>query len=276
MRIDAHQHYWKVARADYGWLTADKGVLYRDYEPLNLVEHLQQHGISGSIVVQAAPTVAETEYMLQLAEQVPTIVGVVGWLDFASDAFEPAYERLREHPYFVGVRPMIQDLPDGWMLQEQVVKRFARLADEGFPVDLQLRVRLLPDALKLLARVPHLRAVIDHIAKPDMAQGQWEPWAEGISRLSAHEQVMCKLSGMVSEVPGVGWSVEQIRPYFEHVLQAFGPARVMFGSDWPVCLISASYDEVMEALHQLLDNRLGDKELAGLYGGNAARFYRLP
>lgn len=276
MKIDAHQHYWKVARADYGWLTADKGNLYRDYEPADLAGHLQQHGIAGSIVVQAAPTVAETEYMLQLAERESSIVGVVGWLDFASDTFERDYERLREHPYFVGVRPMIQDLPDGWMLQEQVVQRFARLADEGFPVDLQLRVRLLPDAVALLQRIPHLRAVIDHIAKPDMAAGQWEPWAAGITQLAGYEQVMCKLSGMVSEVPGVGWSVEQIRPYFDHVLHAFGAKRVMFGSDWPVCLISASYDEVLAALHQLLGNQLEEKELAAVYGGNAARFYRLP
>ncbi|GAA3404091.1 amidohydrolase family protein [Paenibacillus hodogayensis] len=274
MRIDAHQHYWKPQRGDYGWLTPDTGVLYRDWLPEQLEPLLHSHGIARTVVVQAAPTVEETRYLLALSEAHSSIAGVVGWIDFESPHFASELERMRLHPRFVGLRPMIQDLPKDWMLREPVVRHMKVLEKERFPLDLQLRPHLLDSAARLMEQVPQLRAVIDHIAKPVYGQAFAE-WKAGIERLAAYPGMLCKLSGMVPEQGDTEWSSELWKPYAETIFAAFGPERIMFGSDWPVCLISASYDEVVETAASLLPSGWGAAELAGVWGLNAARFYGL-
>ncbi|MBM7564217.1 amidohydrolase family protein [Paenibacillus sacheonensis] len=275
MRIDAHQHYWSIARTDYGWLTPETGVLYRDYQPDELKPLLEEHGLDASIVVQAAPTTEETEYMLSLADREPAIAGVVGWLDFEGDSFDRDYRRFRANPKFVGVRPMIQDLPSEWLLRERVVERFRLLAAERFPVDLQANPRHLPFIADLLQQVPDLQAVIDHLAKPMMDRGELEPWASQMSAIANYPGVMCKLSGMVPDKHDPAWSEAVIRPFAAHAIRVFGPKRVMFGSDWPVCLNAATYAQVRELASSLLGEGLTEEAKQDVYGGNAARFYRL-
>lgn len=274
MRIDGHQHYWEPARDDYGWLMPDKGILYRDYLPQHLKPHLDEHRMARTIVVQAAPTVEETVYMLGLSERDPSIAGVVGWLDFEAPTFAEIFEKLRANPKFVGVRPMIQDLPEDWLLRPQVVAHMKLLEAEGFPVDLQLRPFLMDAAAALLEQVPKLRAVVDHIAKPEPGEPV-DQWALRMKRLADYPNVYCKISGLVPEVYGAAWSAEQIKPYVSAVLACFGPERVFFGSDWPVCLLSATYDQVVSLAESLLPDEWTEAQRDGFWGGNAAAFYRL-
>ncbi|WP_214628421.1 amidohydrolase family protein [Paenibacillus agaridevorans] len=275
MRIDAHQHYWKPGRGDYGWLTPEQGILYADYLPSLLHRTLQQHGIDRTIVVQAAPTMKETEFMLSLYEEEESIAGVVGWLDLDSEEFEQHYQTFRGHKGFVGFRPMLQDLPDGWILQGRVMRNLRLIAEDGFPIDLQLRPRHLPDMHKVLQSIPSLRAVIDHAAKPFIAEKAIEPWKEQLSELARFPGMMCKLSGLVTEADQQQWSRLDFVPYVHHVVETFGTDRIMFGSDWPVCLTTCEYAEVLEVLLESLPSGLSEAEYEALFGGNAARFYRL-
>ncbi|MDF2714708.1 MAG: putative TIM-barrel fold metal-dependent hydrolase [Paenibacillus sp.] len=274
MRIDAHQHYWEPARGDYGWLQPDKGILYKDYLPQQLEPILRLHRLQYSVAVQAAPTVEETRYLLALSDAHPTIAGVVGWLDFESPSFKEQLAELRRHPRFVGVRPMIQDLPADWLLRPAVIGHMRCLEEERFPIDLQLRPHLLESAVTLMELVPKLCAVIDHIAKPVYGQS-FQEWQGSIRRLAAYPNMMCKLSGMVPETAGTAWDIDEWKPYVELVLDSFGPDRVMFGSDWPVCLLSATYEQVYESLSALLPANWDEAEREGVWGRNAELFYRL-
>lgn len=279
-RIDAHQHFWRLVRGDYGWITPETGVLYRDYGPEDLLPHLAAHGIQRTVLVQAAPTEAETDFMLGLAEEHAFIAGVVGWLDMEAPDFPERLAERRRNPHFVGVRPMIQDLPDErWMLRDPVLRAFAELERTGTAFDFLVLPQHLPHVLTVLERFPDLRCVIDHIAKPPiasgaMASGAHAPWAERLAAVAAHPGVHCKLSGMITEADHQRWRPEHLAPYIAHVLERFGPERVMFGSDWPVCRLAGEYDDVVRALRENLGG-LSAAEEAAVFGGNAARFYGL-
>ncbi|MFD0960805.1 amidohydrolase family protein [Paenibacillus chungangensis] len=276
MRIDAHQHYWTMKRNDYGWITPELPVLYRDYLPEHFAQHLQNHGLDGSIVVQAAPTIEETDYLLQLAEGDDTVLGVVGWLDLFDPNHRLHYERFRRHPKFVGFRIMIQDMPDTARLMDPTfVEALRQYEAEDVPVDLLVVSRQLSDVVELLKLTPRLRAVIDHIAKPRMKEAEREPWLTHMTALSRMPNVYCKLSGMVTEADHSRWRKEDILPYIGQVLELFGSERVMFGSDWPVCLLAAEYDEVMDVLLSGLPDYWGEEERARLFGLNAQQFYKL-
>nr|WP_221468737.1 amidohydrolase family protein [Cohnella thailandensis] len=276
VRIDAHQHYWRIDRGDYGWITPEIPVLYRDFLPPDLLPHLKEHRLDGSILVQAAPTPEETIFILTLAERHESIKGVVGFLDLEDARHSEHYERYAKHPKFVGFRLMIQDMPDaGVILSPSYIEALQAYAAKGVPVDLLLKSDQLAEAVELAKRVPGLRGVIDHIAKPRIAEGRMEPWAEQIKELASYPNLYCKLSGMVTEADRSGWTSEQFVPYVRHVLECFGPDRVLFGSDWPVCLLAASYGEVVDVLERALPDSWGDAEKAKLFGGNAQAFYRL-
>lgn len=275
MRIDAHQHYWITSRTDYGWLQPSLGRIYADFMPERLKPSLKKHGIGKTVIVQAAPTVEETEFLLQIADREPSVAGVVGWLDMEADGFEREWARLRQHPKFIGLRPMIQDLPSEWLVKHQVLRHFQLLADAGFPVDLQANPRHLPYITELLKLAPELRAVVDHLAKPPIGEGLLEPWGSHMRQIAEYPNTMCKLSGMVPERLDAPWSIEAIRPFARCVIEAFGKKRVMFGSDWPVCLFSATYDQVVELFVACLGEGWTDEEKSAVYGGNAARFYGL-
>ncbi|WP_080838153.1 amidohydrolase family protein [Cohnella massiliensis] len=276
MRIDAHQHYWKIDRGDYGWITPDIPLLYRDFLPGNLLPSLRKHGLDGTILVQAAPTLAETDYLLSLADGSDSILGVVGWLDLADDRCFVHYDRFARHPKFVGFRIMIQDMPDASrILEPAFVERLKTFEKRDVPVDLLLVSGQLEPVIRLIEKVPGLRGVVDHIAKPNIAAGAMEPWAGQMRRLASFPNLYCKLSGMVTEAEHRAWKPEQFVPYIRHAIDCFGENRVMFGSDWPVCLLAAEYDEVMEVLVRALPGEWGERQRAKLFGGNAAAFYKL-
>ena len=196
-----------LSRGDYGWLTPDMDVLYRDYLPGDLKPALDRHHIDKTILVQAAPTVAETDFMLSLAAAHDSIGGVVGWLDMADAEFPRLFERYLQNPAFVGLRPMLHDLADdSWVTQPVVLDNLKFLADHNFPFDFLVRPQHLPHVLRTLEHVPHLRAVIDHIAKPEIGAGKWEPWAALLGEIAQHENVSCKVSGMVTEADHAKWT----------------------------------------------------------------------
>ena len=275
MKIDSHQHYWKISRTDYGWLKPSSGKLWAYFMPDQLRPHLEQFGIQKTVVVQAAPTAAETEFLLDIAAHEDTLAGVVGWLDMDSPGFEAEWNRFRRNPKFVGLRPMIQDLPSEWIMREQVVQNMQLAAQAGFAIDLQANPRHLPYILQLLERVPDLCAVVDHLATPHFAKGELEPWGTQMTQTAAYPNLMCKLSGLVYRRDD-NWSAASVRPFAHLVIRAFGKQRVMFGSDWPVCLMWATYPQVVELFESCLDAGWTDDEKADAYGRNAQRFYRLP
>ena len=276
MRVDSHQHYWKVERGDYHWMTPDVSVLYRDYLPSDLRPSLIKHNIQKTILVQAAQTVAETDFLLDLAAKDDRVAGVVGWLDMEDLDFAAQFERYRSKPRFIGLRPMLQDLPDDrWILRPNVLSALRVMAAADFPFDIVTYPRHLPFVLQALESVPQLRAVIDHLSKPEIRSGKLEPWRSLITQLAGYRNLYCKLSGLVTEADHEHWSLDDLRPYVEHVIQCFGFDRVMFGSDWPACLRAGSYDQVIGALREILAARLDEETEPKLFGRNAARFYKL-
>lgn len=275
MRIDSHQHYWKINRGDYGWITPDISKLYRDYLEEDLAGHLEQSGIDKTIVVQAAPTIEETEFILSLSDQSESIAGVVGWIDLASPSYKERLETFRKHPKFVGVRVMIQDMPDeNVILSEEYLEAFAYLKEIDLPVDLLVTSNQLPAVCELLKQV-EIRGVIDHIAKPEIEKGKLEPWKTQMAEIASHENIYCKLSGMVTEANHDNWDTKDFIPYVHHITEVFGTHRIMYGSDWPVCLLAASYEQVYYLLNEALPENItkADEEL--IFGQNAIQFYKL-
>ncbi len=276
MRIDSHQHYWKVGRGDYHWMASAAPVLHRDYLPSDLLPALLRHGIQKTILVQAAQTVAETDFLLKLAAEDDRVAGVVGWLDMEAADFPAQFDRYRKNPKFIALRPMLQDIPDDrWILRPNVLSALKEVAAADFPFDFLTYPRHLPFVLQVLDAVPHLRAVIDHISKPDIRSGQLDPWRSLISSIARHANVYCKLSGMITEADHRSWSPHDLLPYVNHVIECFGFERVMFGSDWPVCLCAGSYDQVINVLREILAAKLDQEREAKLFGRNAIAFYKL-
>ncbi len=274
MKIDAHQHFWALERGDYGWLTPALEPLYRDFLPDEFAPVLRANAVEGSVLVQAAPTVAETEYLLKLADDNPFVLGVVGWVDFDAPDATTQITQLAMHPKLVGLRPMIQDIPDAdWMLS----KNFAPVFDAMVAAELVFDALVLPKHLTnlraLIANHPKLPVVIDHAAKPDIAAGAFDDWAANMASLAKEHSVSVKLSGLVTQT-GEDWTLAQLKPYVDHLLEQFGPTRIIWGSDWPVCTLASTYDAWCTATDQLLSKMDGPARDAVL-GGNAARIYKL-
>lgn len=279
MIIDAHQHFWQPLRGDYHWMPKDNTVLNRFYGPHDLAPLLRTEGVEGTVVVQAAASVEETEYMLGLADATPFIKGVVGWINFEDPCQIDHLERLSKHPKFLGVRPMIQDIADvNWMLRDDIQWAFRAIADLDLTFDALGFPRHLPNFLTLIKAYPRMRVVYDHCLKPQIRDQQagkdaFSDWADGIARLAGETSGCCKLSGLVTEA-GDGWSIEDLQPFADHVLQCFGPARVMWGSDWPVCRLQTEYGDWL-AVAQRLTRAHTEADRAEIFGATARRFYRL-
>ncbi len=276
-QVDAHQHFWNPARGDYGWMPMDNATLARTYFPADLDAARAAHRIDHTVLVQAAPTVEETEYMLGLADATPHIAGVVGWVDFERPEHRAHLERLAKHPKFKGVRPMIQDIPDDdWMLRDDVQWAYGALAELGLTFDALGFPRHLANFHQILTRYPQMKTVVDHCMKPqirDHSDENFRFWADGMKKIADDTDAYCKLSGIVTETDG-DWTVEALRPYAEHVLTVFGPDRVMWGSDWPVVRLVCEYDAWREAAEALTAG-LSGAERARVFGGTAAEFYSL-
>ncbi len=275
MRIDAHQHFWRVARGDYGWLTADLGPIHRDFDLPDLAPLLAASGISGTVLVQAAPTEAETRFLLRLAaESAGVIGGVVGWVDFEAADVRERLERLAGNPLLCGVRPMIQDIADtDWMLDRRLDGAFRAIIDLDLRFDALVQPRHLVNLRRLLDRHPDLRTVVDHGAKPGIASGAREPWAADIRALARETAAWCKLSGLATEAKP-DWTTADLEPYAAHLLDCFGPHRLIWGSDWPVLNLAGGYERWWSATTALLRGLL-PAERDAILGGNAERFYGL-
>lgn len=274
MSVDAHHHLWRLDRGDYDWLTPELGPLHRDFGPDELAALMRAEGVDGGVVVQAAETEAETLYLLELAERTRTILGVVGWVDFASADAPRAIARLARFRKLKGLRPMLQDLDDDdFILRLASMNALSAMMDHGLRLDALIRPRHLRRLIEVRRHLPDLPIVIDHAAKPDIAGAQWEPWASDLRAIAWDGVTCCKLSGLVTEA-GEDWTAPRLEPYARLLIEAFGPDRLMWGSDWPVLNLAADYASWLDATSQLLHGlTLSDR--GKIMGGSARRFYGL-
>ncbi|XVQ87826.1 amidohydrolase family protein [Microbispora siamensis] len=275
--IDAHQHFWNLETGSYPWLTPEAGPIYRTFEPEELIPQLAEAGVDHTVLVQAMDSYADTDAMLAQADAYDFVAAVVGWVPLERpDEAARALERYRRHPKFAGVRHLIHDDPDpDWLLRDAVIEGLGVLAEAGLPFDV---VAVLPRHLEhvpvLAERIPGLRMVIDHLAKPPIKDKGWEPWAGLIARAAEYPQVYAKVSGLNTAADPENWTADDLRPYVDHAMELFGPERLMFGGDWPVSILAGDYDTVWRETNVLLAG-LSEADRAAVLGGTAARFYRI-
>lgn len=272
MRLDSHQHFWKFNPAEYGWMQPDWPIR-RDFLPSDLQPLLNQHQLDGSIAVQARQSIEESRWLLSLADQSGLIKGVVGWVDLRSDCVEEQLAELAPHSRFVGVRHVVQDEPDDrFVLRPDFIRGISKLRQFDLTYDLLLFPQQLPAAIELVRRFPEQPFVLDHVAKPRIREGTLSPWREHIRELAQAPNVCCKISGLVTEADWANWKPEDYRPYLDVVFESFGEDRLMFGSDWPVCLLAGSYERVFKLVEEYVQ-QLSAEGRAKFFGENAARFY---
>ncbi|MCH4564352.1 amidohydrolase family protein [Halomonas sp. EGI 63088] len=272
--IDAHHHFWQVGRGDYTWMTPNLTPLLRDFGPDDLAPLIDDAGISRTILVQAAETEAETDFLLNIAERTDFVAGVVGWLDMLDERFSARLDHYSAQPKWLGFRPMLQEHDPALIKNPLFRTALAEVARRNIPFDILTFPSHLPALLDVLDDVPNLRGIINHLSKPDMKQAELGEWGESISRLAAYPQLMCKVSGMVTEA-GTDWNADRIRPFLRHVADSFGPDRLVFGTDWPVCTLAASHAEVVELARTLLGELFGQADLHKIFETNAVSFYGL-
>jgi L-fuconolactonase len=275
MRIDAHQHFWDLERFPYSWMPAEPSPLRRNFLPPDLQPMLERNRFDGSVVIQASSHPDEATWLLDLADQYSFVLGVVAWVDLTGPELGHTLDRLQRRKKFKGVRhPVHDEAADRWLLRPDVIAGLKELERRGIPYDLLLRPRHLPLVPVLAERVPRLRMVIDHIAKPLIAERVMEPWARDMAVASQIPQIFVKVSGMITEADWKGWTADDLRPYVQHVMGLFGPERMMFGSDWPVCLLVGGWKQVLAAFTQAIGALPMDLR-DDLLGGTATRFYDL-
>ena len=275
MRIDAHQHFWNYSAAEYPWIGTGLKRLARDYLPSDLEPLLAAEQINGSVAVQARQSVEESLWLLALAKAHPLVKGVVGWVDLRSDRVGNDLRVLAANPTFVGVRHVVQDEPDPrFVLGEGFIRGLRQLRQHGLTYDLLLYPTQLPAAIELVELLPEQPFVVDHLAKPRIVAGEIDGWERDIRAIARHDNVCCKVSGMVTEAVRRGWKRDDFTPYLDVVLEAFGPDRLMFGSDWPVCLLAGEYADVA-AIPRDYFSRLSATEQRMIWGDTAAAFYGL-
>jgi L-fuconolactonase len=275
MRIDAHNHFWLFNKADYGWIDDSMALLRDDFTPQRFRKVLDAAGIDGTIAVQARQSLEETRWLLQLAEANDFIKGVIGWVDLCSPQLQQQLQEFEGCSKLKGFRHVLQDEPDdSFMLQPAFIDGIKLLADIGYCYEILVFARQLGAVQKLLQQLPEMRLVIDHIAKPDLKEHSSRNWFGDMHSISAYPNVYCKLSGMVTEADWNNWNAKDIRPYIDHVIQRFGGERVMFGSDWPVCLVAADYLGVKALVEEYLNQHYPQFK-NNIFGLNASRFYQI-
>ncbi len=273
MKIDAHQHFWTYRQETHGWIDGTMTVIRRDFLPVDLESELLAAGFDGCIAVQAAQTVEETEWLLGLAGRHRFIRGVVGWVDLRAADLEPSLSRLARHPKLAGIRHIAQSEPDPWYLvSPEFLRGLRALAAHDLTYDVLVRDFQLPAAIELADTVPSQRFVLDHLGKPRIRERLREPWGTHLRELAARPNVFCKLSGLVTEADWSRHRPADFAPYLDAALDAFGPSRLLIGSDWPVCLLAASYRATLDLVLAHLAS-LSDSERAAILGGTALRAY---
>jgi L-fuconolactonase len=279
IRVDAHQHFWpQPTQWLYPWMTDAQAALRRPFGPDDLRPLLAARAIDWTVLVQTRSSLDETRDFLAIADRTDFVAGVVGWVDLAAPDVDRVLADLKRAPagrWLVGIRHQVHDEPDPeWLLRPDVQRGLRAVQQAGLAYDLLLRPRELPAALTAARVSPDLRLVVDHIAKPEIASGRLEPWAAGLARLAELPHVSCKLSGMVTEADWQRWRPAHLRPYVERVIDWFGEDRLLFGSDWPVCTLAGTYEQVHDALVEVVDRiGLADTARAKMFGENARRFY---
>ncbi|MEO8064179.1 MAG: amidohydrolase family protein [Pseudomonadota bacterium] len=269
--IDSHQHFWRLDRGDYGWLTPALAPIYRDFLPHDLAPQLARAGVGSTIAVQAAPTVAETRFLLQLAREHSFIAGVVGWVDFEAANAADAIGELAGDVNLVGLRPMIQDIPDPeWMLRQELDPAFEAMIDHGLVFDALVKPQHLPALRELVARYPDLTVVLDHAAKPPIATGNIDQWKREITALAGASEVVCKISGLVTEAGKA--DAPTFVECVDHLFETFGARRLIWGSDWPVCELVCSYEH-WHCISSILINRLSFSEREQINSAVARKIY---
>ncbi|WP_245320210.1 amidohydrolase family protein [Bradyrhizobium lablabi] len=272
MRIDAHHHLWTLARGDYGWLTPALAPIHRDFSLSDLAPHLAAADIKGTILVQAAPTEAETMFLLDIAAKAQVVRGVVGWTDFDAADGEARIDALAAHKLLVGLRPMVQDIPDDdWLLRPALAPLLAAMARNGLVFDALVLPHHLPRLLRVIDDHPELQFVLDHCAKPRLASDELAMWQGDIASLAERPNIVCKLSGLATEA-APDWQTADLRKAVDHVVACFGTHRLLWGSDWPVVNLAGGYEKWFAAVETLLADQSPD-EKAAIFGGNAARIY---
>ncbi len=274
--IDAHQHFWQLGRFDYDWLNAPAlAKIKRDFLPRDLAPLLQAAGVDKSIFVQTQHNVAENRWVLELADQNDFLAGVVGWVDLASPDCERQLLEFKDHPKFVGVRHVTHDEPDDdFIIRPEVLRGLQVLEKHQVPFDLLFFTKHLRHVPKIAETCPNLPLVIDHLAKPEIKLRKLHNWIDDFRKASRYPNVHCKLSGMVTEADWHAWQPADLIPYVQQALELFGPARCMYGSDWPVCELAGTYQQAIDALREAV-GPLGNAEKAAIFGGTARAFYRL-
>ena len=274
MKIDAHHHCWRYKAEEFDWINHDMRAIRRDFFPVDLAPELAATGIGGTIAVQARQTLMETKALLELAHQHSFIKGVVGWVPLVDPQVGLLLDELQADKKFKGVRHVLQGESDTYMAAPAFDAGLKAVAARGLRYDLLVKATQLPAAIQLVDRHPTLSFVLDHMAKPAVAGAPSTEWRRQIAELARRPHVCCKISGVVTEVPGFQWTPELIRPYFDVALHAFGPDRLMFGSDWPVCLVASDYVRWHRFVEECTD-RLTPTESRSILGATATRFYRL-
>jgi len=273
--IDAHQHFWQLDKPfDYEWLKAPRhAAINRDFLPPDLRPHLDAAGVDKSIFVQTQHNIEENRWVLGMAEAHDWLVGVVGWVDLASEACEEQLLEFKDHPKFVGIRHITQDEPDeDFIIRPEILRGLKILEKHGVPFDLLFYVQHLKHAARLGRELPELPMVIDHLAKPKIKDQSINDWLPQLKAAAQHENIFCKLSGMITEADWQNWKPADLKPYVEAALEAFGPRRCMYGSDWPVCELAGSYAQVHSALTEVL-GPISNSEGYEIFEGTARRFY---
>lgn len=276
--LDSHIHVWDWQLDSYDWMTEEMAAIRRPFSLANLRPHLQSHAVAGVVLVQTCSAAEETRQFMALAAEQPEIVGVVGWVDLTDPGIEDVVVKLRQEPggqLLVGIRHQVHDEDDpNWLDRHDVRRGIAAIGRHGLVYDVLVRTRELPAAGRLVEDLTEQRFVIDHLAKPPIAAAEREPWATHMRRIARAPHVYCKLSGMVTEANWDSWSIEELRPYADIIVEGFGPNRILFGSDWPVCTLAASYPEVVDTARSLLAG-LDDEERERALFGTAVEVYEL-
>jgi L-fuconolactonase len=273
VQIDAHQHFWVYDQLDYDWIDESMAAIRRNFLPADLKPLLEKNGFEGSVVVQARQTLDETRWLLELAEANPFILGVVGWVDLRSSGLRMTLESFAKKRKLVGVRHVVQSEPDNFLLQPDFLRGISMLEEFDLAYDILIHTRHLPVAVKFVERFPRQRFVLDHLAKPPIKSGAVDVWAAGLRELAAFPNVFAKVSGLVTEADCQAWTPEDFGPYLDVAFACFGPSRLMIGSDWPVCMVAASYERTVDLVKDYL-NAYSSEERAAVLGGNAAKFWR--
>ncbi len=273
--IDAHQHFWKYDPAVHTWMDDRMVAIKKDFMPDVLKEELDSNGVEGCVAVQADQSDHETRFLIDLAKSYPFIRGVVGWTNLQSTGVGECLEKYTDEPVVKGFRHVVQDEPNPAFMQQQSFQNgISLLGKHNFTYDILILPHQLSAALQLVRKFPDQLFVIDHLAKPGISDQKMEPWRTYIYELGRHDHVYCKVSGMVTEAHWHGWQYEDFLPYLDAALEAFGAERLMFGSDWPVCLLSAGYNKVKQITDRYISG-LSSSEQSMIMGENTVRFYRL-